>query len=692
MSDNANNQDPKSSSSHKDIGGLIKNRFSLENESGNENRFQEKTEFKRVYQPMHLLWIAFILLFLLLLSFGIWYYYKNKTEKLNNNNLITESNGNIERLIEKPYLPDSSLNPELNKCIKLYNNGFIKKSFHACEEFLNKSADDKEKSIALTVIGVIFDETGRYPVAIERLNKAVNYDPENVYAFYNLALAYKHAGMINDARQAVMKAKKLAPNNPRIALLAGNFYNSLGEGNSALETYLNGLNESPDDPYLLYNLAITYYRQGKVPEAIESFTKVIRTGGNDRILALSHGHLGTIYYNREELDKAEHHFREALRVIPEEAKYLYNLGIILQQKNENEEATKLFSRAVQAGSNDPEIYTYIAESFRKLKLNKLAIESLKKGLELKPDSVDLLFPLADLYYEEGDLGNAELILKRIVSRTGSDSYTETALVNLGIILDDMERYAEAIDLYSKALAINPENENAYYHLGISYKNAGKAVMAIQTWKRALMNNSGSVKIKKALGDFYMEKGYKNEAADIYEQIVKSNPDDYKSKLSLASIYIDKKNYDSAKGVLNNILNNSNDAGILKLAHQKLAVLYLLGYSDNTKAKEEAYRATYMDSDDMEGRIVLARVLLESGSLIDREKAIEELLVIVRSEVKPEIASTAYNYLGIAYYKNAEFRKALAEFQNAIDMDPSLTEAYENKRAARAAYEDSIHKR
>jgi tetratricopeptide (TPR) repeat protein len=97
----------------------------------------------------------------------------------------------------------------------------------------------------------------------------------------------------------------------------------------------------------------------------------------------------------------------------------------------------------------------------------------------------------------------------------------------------------------------------------------------------------------------------------------------------------------------------------------------------------------MDPEDMESKLVLAKILIDSGSLVDREKAIDELIVITRSDVTPTLSSKAHNYLGVCYFKNGEFKKALAAFQTAIDLNPSLTEAYENKRAARAGYEKSL---
>ena len=115
-------------------------------------------------------------------------------------------------------------------------------------------------------------------------------------------------------------------------------------------------------------------------------------------------------------------------------------------------------------------------------------------------------------------------------------------------------------------------------------------------------------------------------------------------------------------------------------------------ANKTKAKDEAYRGSHIDPDDMEGRLVLAKVLIDSNSAMDREKAIDELTAIVRSDVKPKLAAKAYNYLGVCYFKNHEYKKALREFQNAIDLDPNLTDAYDNKRAARAEYETSIQTR
>ncbi len=685
--------------------GVKKNRMRLENMGKDDlsDKPQDTEEFEAYresrirnrssYLPFVLLILVIVLIAVL---FGIWYQFLRKEgagPEIGKTDLFNEKIGSIDRFIEKSYVPDTSLNPGLAKCITLYRDRYVKKANSACEEFLSSPAADTDKSVALTVLGVILDEAGRYTQAIERLRKAVDYDSKNIYAYYDLALAYKHAGQYTEARNVIMKAKSMAPNDSRISLLAGNLLNETNDPKAAIEIYKEGISNSPDDPYLMYNLAISQYKQGQVADAVANFQRVIQVTGRSQVSEFAHAYLGTIFYHRDDLNNAEHHFKEAAAIKPNEGKYLYNLGLILLKQKRTEEAVSYLQKAIDSGSSDPAVFRFIAEAFEDLRMFDNATVALEKAMKIRPDDTDTMFQLADLYYSRGNLTSAEDLFRKIIKSTPGDTNTENALINLGIILDDMERYSEAVLAFEQALQLNPKNDNAYYNLGIAYKNSGQPTKAIENWKKAAALNPGEPKNMEAIGDYYMEAGFHQEAADEFSAIVKSSPGNYKARLKLADAYFRLKNYSNAEKTLLHILNNSKDGDEIKLAHRKLALVYAEGDEKNkSKAKDEAYRGSHMDPDVMDGRLTLARILMDTNSMMDREKAIEELTAVVRSDVKPKIAAQAYNYLGLCYYKNGEFKKAMREFQNSIDLDPSLTEAYSNKRAARAAYESSIQGR
>ena len=127
---------------------------------------------------------------------------------------------------------------------------------------------------------------------------------------------------------------------------------------------------------MAYNLALTQYKQGMIPEAIENFRKAIQINSTGQIAEFAHGHLGSIFYHREDLNGAEHHFREAIAIKPNDSRYLYNLGVILLKKKNMEEAVSFFQKALDAGATDPQIYRFISESFAELKMFDNAITAL----------------------------------------------------------------------------------------------------------------------------------------------------------------------------------------------------------------------------------------------------------------------------------------------------------------------------
>jgi tetratricopeptide (TPR) repeat protein len=631
-----------------------------------------------------------------LIATGVWWQFFRtppQSGPIPKDNYLSDKRS-LDQVLDNAYLPSQIVSPELAKCIDYYKNGYIKQAFLACEEFLNTTASDKEKSIAITVIGVMLDEAGRYPSAVEKLKTAIDYDPKNFHAFYNLAIVYKHMGNLEEARKIIKEAKKIAPQDPRISLLAGNLFHDLGDDESAIEAYKDGMESQKDSATLAYNTALVYMKQGKMLEAKEFFDRAIKEAPSSQIAFLSHGHLGSIFYNNENFEASEFHFRAALKLKPTDSKYLYNLGLLEQRKGKNEEAVDLFQKALETGSMDTALYRSLAESFQTLNLPLLAIRSLQKAVLINPKDLDSHFQLADIFYKRGDLGDAENLFRKIIQMTPGDSYTETAYLNLGIVLDEMARYDDSLKAFDAAIKLNPKNDRAYYNKGIAAKHSGRAAVALESWKKAVILNPDNNIARESIGDSMYENGFHRQAVDEYKIIIARKPESYKIRIKLAQALQKLGQSKDAENEYKEVLNKSTDADDIKISHKKLALLYNSSKEEKqtSKAKEEAFRATHMDPTDMDSRLVLSKILMDSGSSSDREKAIEELLVISRSEASPSLIAKAYNYLGICYYQNGEYKRSMVEFQNALDLDPNLAEAYENKRASRAAYEKELSKK
>src|SRR5512143_2269520 len=60
-----------------------------------------------------------------------------------------------------------------------------------------------------------------------------------------------------------------------------------------------------------------------------------------------------------------------------------------------------------------------------------------------------------------------------------------AWIRLGNTLMDNRRFAEAVDAYQKALALDPKNVDVRVDLGTCYRNIGKPDIAVTEYKKAL---------------------------------------------------------------------------------------------------------------------------------------------------------------------------------------------------------------
>jgi len=74
-----------------------------------------------------------------------------------------------------------------------------------------------------------------------------------------------------------------------------------------------------------------------------------------------------------------------------------------------------------------------------------------------------------------------------------------ALITLGNAYFDTDRYQEAIDAYSKALAIDPKNPDVRTDMGIMYRRLGQFDKAIESFRQVARDNPMHVNSRFNLG-------------------------------------------------------------------------------------------------------------------------------------------------------------------------------------------------
>jgi tetratricopeptide (TPR) repeat protein len=108
------------------------------------------------------------------------------------------------------------------------------------------------------------------------------------------------------------------------------------------------------------------------------------------------------------------------------------------------------------------------------------------------------------------------------------------------------RHQKAIDLYKKALNINPDSPKTWYKLGRTYIELKDYQKAIDCYRQVLKIDPGSIIVLNDLGWVYEVTGDYQKSIEYFQKYLRYNPDDPEIYFKLGIVYLEAKNSPEAK--------------------------------------------------------------------------------------------------------------------------------------------------
>jgi tetratricopeptide (TPR) repeat protein len=119
----------------------------------------------------------------------------------------------------------------------------------------------------------------------------------------------------------------------------------------------------------------------------------------------------------------------------------------------------------------------------------MAIEEIKKAIELKPNYIDAVFLLSQIQVEKGQINEA---IQSIQSGIQVDPSNPNLRFQLGLLYYNQEKFNDASALFEDAIRYSPAFANAQYFLGLSYYKNNRTLDAISVFENLnsqIPNNS-----------------------------------------------------------------------------------------------------------------------------------------------------------------------------------------------------------
>jgi len=200
-------------------------------------------------------------------------------------------------------------------------------------------------------------EVGKRDAAVDAARALVARCPKSGAAHFLLAKLLDAQGKPRDALAAYKHAAALLPKQHADAWLTiGQELAQAGEIDGAIEAYRTALSIDPARAAACNNLAWLYarYKPGFLAEAEEIAARAVKS---DPKVAAYRDTLGWIYFVRKKPQAARRELELALSLAPDNATYLYHLGMVHFELRDHDRARSLLRRALELEPTLPDAET-----------------------------------------------------------------------------------------------------------------------------------------------------------------------------------------------------------------------------------------------------------------------------------------------------------------------------------------------
>lgn len=445
------------------------------------------------------------------------------------------------------------------------------KEMQAAIEALEQSLKIRRKDFDnLKLLFTLYGETGQLEKALQTYGEAMKYGSEpEIQKEFSRLLARERS-----FRKAIPILRELAdqfPDNLEIGMKLGQALQEDKQYSEAAEVLEGLLEKDPNHIGASYELGRTLAGLGERLQAIDKFLHLLAitesadgkySPEQEQNRRLFQEHLGLLYQETRQYEKAVELFREVSRHNPDDYGPRLRLIYALKDANQMKEALSLSEELSKEFTDQPFVTIARARVLASSDNLKRAVRLLREEIRKNPEEEQFYFALSHIYLDHEKYRDAEKVVKEALSQEPGNELME---FQLGAIYERQKQFARAEAMFKKILKRNGEHAGVLNYLGYMLTERGvrlrealeyiKRAVKIDPYNGAYLDSLGWVYFKlnelelaktnltsaarlneadatiyDHLGDLYYKLGQYDEARQYYEQSIfcAKNDDEQKS--------------------------------------------------------------------------------------------------------------------------------------------------------------------
>ena len=337
-------------------------------------------------------------------------------------------------------------------------------------------------AIAFVARGEALNAVGRNAEAETALRKAVELDPKSALAWSRLSRALLVNTKSTEAVAAARKATELDDKFGEAFAALGGAIAAENPKNwsDAIAQAQQGAFLDPKSPIVQLVVGKVFEANGQLEQAAGAYRRALQNDGGfaPARLALIQAEL-----NRGNRDAALAEAKKAAADMPTSPDIQLLIGEMSVRKGDFAEGLGFLERAMKGLPGNPDGWALLGRSYHAVHRYDDAADAYGRAVQFAPMNLNYQTTYGLILGQAGDLEKGLAVLQKL---TGTPGYKDAVgWVNLGWVYRNMNKPAESIAAYKKALELDPKQEQAALGLGWAYQYTKEWDKAIAAYEQAM---------------------------------------------------------------------------------------------------------------------------------------------------------------------------------------------------------------
>jgi len=501
---------------------------------------------------------------------------------------------------------------------------------------------------------------GKHPEAEQILKSGYQNNPKQYRFLIWLAEQYMSEGRRDDMLGVLSQIESKSSEYPRAFFDVGDFYLRVGDGDSAVKEYKEGISKDPKNKTSYEKRIIeVLMRQGKQSEVAAYTGEILKDNPKD---ADAREVQATIQLDKGDVVQALPELQQVVTASPNNPVAHYNLGRAYFAHGEIEQARQQLARAIELRPD----YISARLSMAQLQVNRqeydAAVVSSQEILKYDPNNAAAKLLASAAMLGQKKFGDSRAVLDQMLKTNPSSAET---VFELGVVSLAEKKYAEAEQDFRRSYQLNPASPRGLMGIAETYMEQDQPEKAIQLLQGELAKTPSRLDLHLALGDIDLRSGNFDAAVGEYQKVLAGMP---AASQARGSLYLKIGEAQRRKGDFSSAISSFQEAR--KTQPDNPSVLTVLAISLNSADRwneaRQIYEAT-MKLDPNNGVVLnnLAFGLAEHNQDLDQALTMAQQAKRILPTM-PEVSDT----LAWIYLKKNLPDEALNILQDLVQKDPS----------------------